>query len=305
MIEFNLTYNCNHNVRLIAGKDTVSIDHLPPDGFYAKIIVSLIDSMGKRFDSAPISRSCNGFVIGFQNVSPGKYSMSCFKQGFAFESYNHWFGKIPIFISNDRSVTFEQSPVYGNNIKCLQQIESHPSNITKISESPSWKIRRVAEKITRHCSTTYDAALAVHDYIAQTISYDMDSYNKILNEERIDYMKVSNASMVLESGLGVCAGYANLAVAMFTSVGIPAKTLNCYALGYSTEDNWSKENVQSTCNHVITAVYNKNRWLLMDITWDAVNDYQNGCIKKKRDFRRSYFDPTLPFLSCTHRLLIN
>jgi len=169
----------------------------------------------------------------------------------------------------------------------------------------SEKIKQVTNRITQNCSTEYDVALAVHDYIAQIISYDMDAYNKILNNENFDYRKVSDASMVLDSCLGVCVGYSNLAVAMFTSIGISAKTLSCYALGQSTEGKWSRKNVQSGSNHVITAVYVNNRWVLMDITWDAANEYQNGSIKKKRSFCRVYFDPTFQFLSCTHKLLLN
>lgn len=302
---FNLTYNYNHNVRLVAENDCISICHIPPDGLYESIIVSLSDNMGNKADSRPISKTHNTFVIQLNNMYPGKYTMACYKRSFAFESFSHWFGKIPIIIHDDRTVSFVESPVYDNNIRCFQQIERQSINKKESTESLPWSIIRVAKRITLGCSTTYNAALAIHDYIAQTISYDMDSYDKILNNEKIDYAKISDASSVLASRVGVCAGYSNLAVAMFNSIGISAITVSCYALGRSTEGKWSKENVQSASNHVITAVYIKNRWVLMDITWDAVNNYQDGRVKKHRDFRRDYFDPTLPFLSCTHKLLLN
>lgn len=300
---FNLTHNNSHNVKLVAEKNAISIVQIPPDGLYDSIIVSLTDNIGNKFDSRPISKTHNSFVIQLENVHSGKYTLACFKRGFAFEFYKHWFSKIPIIIDKNRIVTFDQSPVYDNNIKCLQQIDGQPFNKIVTAVTPSWKIKHIANSITRGSSTSYDAALAVHDYIANTISYDMDSYDKIVNKARIDYAKVSDASLVLASGVGVCAGYSNLAVAMFTSIDIPAKSVSCYALGYSTEGKWSRENIQSSSNHVITAAYIKNRWVLMDITWDAVNNYQDGHVKKHRDFRRDYFDPTLPFLSCTHKLL--
>ncbi len=302
MNEFNLTNNSNHNVRLVAEKDAICIKHIPPDGLYDSIVVSFVDDIGHRLDSHPINKTHDTFVIQLQNIHPGRYSMTCYKRSFAFEPYNPWFTKIPIVISPDRSASFEQSPVFENNIKCFQQMASQPYSLIASQEKPAGKISRIAKQITLTSSTTYNAALAIHDYISRTISYDMDAYNKMLNKEKVDYSKVSDALLVLSSGIGVCSGYANLAVDMFTSIGIPAKTINCFALGRSTEGRWSKENIQSDHNHVITAAYIDNRWVLMDMTWDSIKKYEKGHITKHKPLSREYFDPTLQLLSVTHKL---
>lgn len=302
MNEFNLTNNSNHNVRLVADNNAICIKHIPPDDLYDSVMVSFIDDLGRRFNSQPISKAQDSFVIQVHHMHPGRYSLTCYKRGFAFEPYSHWFANIPFVIGYDRSVSFEQSPVFENNIRCFQQMASQPFNMIASRETPAGKIIRLAKQITLTSSTTYNAALAIHDYISQTISYDMDSYSKILNKEKIDYTKVSDASLVLSSGIGVCSGYSNLAVDMFTSIGIPAKTINCFALGRSTEGKWSKENIQSDHNHVITAAYIENRWVLMDMTWDSIKKYEKGHITKHKPLSREYFDPTLQFLSVTHKL---
>lgn len=305
MNEFNLSNNSNHNVRLVAEKDAICIKHIPPDGLYDSIVVSFVDDMGHRLDSHPINKANDSFLIQLQYIHPGRYSMTCYKRGFAFEPYNPWFTKIPIVISPDRSASFEQSPVFENNIKCFQQMASQPCSLIASQEKPAGKISRIAKQITLTSSTTYNAALVIHDYICRTISYDMDSYHKILKKEKTDFSKVSDASLVLSSGIGVCAGYANLAVEMFTSVGIPARTIHCFALGRSTEGKWSKEYIKSDHNHVITAAYIENRWILMDMTWDSTKKYEKGYITKHKPLSRVYFDPTLQFLSCTHKLFPN
>ena len=303
MNEFNLTYNNNHNVRIVVEKDAICIDHIPSDGIYDSIIASLVDCKGNRSDSSPINKCRNRFYIQLHNVQPGKYSLSCFKRSFAFEPYSYWFGKIPISIDAKRIVSFEKSPVYDSNVNCFQQMVMKPVLKEMKSAAPSRVIELVAYNITRNCSTSYDAALAIHDFISQTIGYDLDACDKILKKESTDYSKVSTPSLVLESSKGVCSGFSNLAVSMFTSLGIPAKTISCYALGYSTEGKWSETAIQSSSNHVITAVNIGSRWLLMDTTWDCKKKYRGERVVEQRPLSREYFDPTLQFLSCTHRIL--
>ena len=303
MNEFNITYNNHRNVKLIAEKNAVCVDRIPSDGIYESVIVSLFDDKGNRFDSQPTKRINNKFMIKFNNIRPGRYVMSCFKKDFVYEKYSRWFGRIPIIMHPNRMMSFEQSPVYMNNINCVQQITRQLVNkrINLGTSSPT--IKNFAKNITRTCSSSYAATMFIHDCISQTISYDKDSYAKILRKESFNHAIVCDPLLVLSSKKGVCAGYSNLAVAMLTSIGIPAKTISCYALGFNTEGKWSKANIQAELNHVITAAWTDHGCVLMDITWDCVNDYQNGRIIPKKAFTREYFDPTLQFLSCTHKLL--
>ena len=303
MNEFNLTYNNNHNVRMVVEKDAICIEHIPTDGIYDSIIVSLVDNKGNRSDSNPINKCRNRFYIQLNNVQPGQYSLSCYKRSFAFEPYSYWFGKIPINIDSKRAVSFEKSPVYDSNVNYFRHMVNKPVRNETKSEVPTQVIGLVAYNLTRNCSTSYDAALAIHDFISQTIGYDLDACDKILKKENTDYSKVSVPSLVLESSKGVCSGFSNLAVSMFTSIGIPAKTISCYALGYSTEGKWSETAIQSTSNHVITAVNIGSRWLFMDTTWDCKRKYREGRVVEQRPLSREYFDPTLQFLSCTHKIL--
>jgi len=97
-------------------------------------------------------------------------------------------------------------------------------------------------------------AKAIHDYIANAISYDAVA----LDEGRYP---PQDAKTVFETKVGVCAGYANLFVAMCSAMGLEAI--------YVTGDSRDMDGAIAGVKHAWNAVKLDDQWHLIDATWDA------------------------------------
>lgn len=154
----------------------------------------------------------------------------------------------------------------------------------------------LARKITADCHSVYGKVLAIHDWIADTLSYDYVAF------ESKDYSEMTSISDILKLRRCVCQGYSDLALAFFDSLGIQAENVCCYAKS-DEKSSWADgPNRFADSNHVFNRVKLSNRWLYMDITWDSLNEYRNGVFSEKKKCRHKYFDITVPMLSTTHRL---
>lgn len=99
-----------------------------------------------------------------------------------------------------------------------------------------------------------DRARAVHDYIAARVAYDADS---LVTEDRAP----QDADTVFRTHRGVCAGYANLFVALARAAGLEAV--------YLTGDSRDQDGEVRGMGHAWNAVRLAGAWQLVDVTWDA------------------------------------
>jgi len=106
---------------------------------------------------------------------------------------------------------------------------------------------------------------ALHDWEIHKLYYDYDS---LTSGKR----KIQDASHVLEYGMGVCEGYANLFTAMERLIGVKG-TIICA--------NYN--------NHAWNNTYYKNNWLLVDTTWDDPSDSNNKTDAKPYSESYTYF----------------
>lgn len=110
-----------------------------------------------------------------------------------------------------------------------------------------------AADITYGFETAYDKARAIHDWIVLNHFYDNDSL--------AGARKRQDAVAVMEYGMAVCEGYANLACALIRNCGIEVK----YISSSSMVHGW---------NHVNVGTADEPDWRLLDCTWDdPVGDY--------------------------------
>jgi Uncharacterized protein involved in cytokinesis, contains TGc (transglutaminase/protease-like) domain len=122
-----------------------------------------------------------------------------------------------------------------------------------------------------------EKVLAVHDWVARNITYDVESYlsGSIPNRK---------ASEVLKDKVGVCEHYSVLAAALLRAMNIPAKVIH----GYARREAETWQDVRKgDPNHAWNEVFVDGRWLAMDVTWDA------GFVKNNQfvqSFSRKYFD---------------
>jgi hypothetical protein len=122
----------------------------------------------------------------------------------------------------------------------------YPSSVVQADDI---NIMNKAADITYGLETAYDKAKAIHDWIVLNHFYDYDSFNTPNNRKRQD------AVAVMEYGMAVCEGYANLSAALIRNCGIEVKYISSSSMAHG----WNHVNVGTA--------YNPD-WRLLDCTWD-------------------------------------
>ena len=300
--EFNISNNKQRNVRIVGGKNLVKLTDVPNEPFYNTVLVCLIAADGTEIDQQKIERSNGALTYSLPQVPAGRYTLRVMRKTDLNSSWFYdWISKVQIAVGCDRMVSFVKSPVYDDNANFFRKMKADRRTIEQYKVMPrgdNAEIIRKAYQITLHCYTDYSKALAIHDWIADNIYYDFDSYYS----NHIDYSKLGSAAAVYRNKLAVCCGYSDLAVIMLRVVGIPAYSASCYALGVSTDGTWTQTNIHNTSNHAVTMAYIQNRWVIMDITWDSGNKFEGGRFQQTGPTKHRYFDPTLQSFSNTHKL---
>lgn len=181
--------------------------------------------------------------------------------------------------------------IYESNVEYMSGWMDEKAE-TKI-EVPD-RIRQAALRVTAQYESNYDKARAIHEYVADTLYYDVDYAQHVTPSTYV------TAEEVYDKGVSVCEGYANLTIAMLRCVGIPAAYIEGYALGIgSSSADWAHADLTSS-NHAWVEAFVDGKWIVLDPTWDSKNTVING--KKNHmttDFYR-YFDITPEMLAATH-----
>ena len=120
----------------------------------------------------------------------------------------------------------------------------YPSNVVQADDI---NIMNKAADITYGFETAYDKARAIHDWIVLNHFYDNDSL--------AGARKRQDAVAVMEYGMAVCEGYANLACALIRNCRIEVKYISSSSMGHG----W---------NHVNVGTADEPDWRLLDCTWD-------------------------------------
>jgi transglutaminase-like putative cysteine protease len=124
----------------------------------------------------------------------------------------------------------------------------------------------------------------MHDWIADHVAYDVASLDDGT------YVRKQSSETVFARRKGVCAGYANLMVALGDVTGDEI----VYVTGDTREDDGS---IKGT-GHAWNAVRIDGTWWLLDVTWDAGSRGDDGRFRK--DYGTDYlFTPPEVFLT-TH-----
>ena len=226
---------------------------------------------------------------------------------------NNSVGKTPYFLLNKNiMITIEDSMNSFALPSCIEKNKDFIKRIpiakndllkytlsTKSIECHRPEINMLAKEICQFSHNDYNRLLCIHDWIVQNLYYDMDSYNNgeyVINTHKaIDAIKCDKKC--------VCSDFTYLTIALARSLNIPAIGITC-----KTDDNgdyWNRclcTNIES--DHIFAAAFVKNRWILMDNTWDCNNQIVNGVFyKRKQGYERKYFDVTLEIISSTHQFV--
>ena len=179
---------------------------------------------------------------------------------------------------------------YASSTERAAQIYYRDANPDEITSA----VKSKAAEITVNIEGDYEKILAIHDWVAQNIYYDLDDYYGRTTHNKYD------AATVLSTRKSVCEGYASLTAALLRAVGIPAKTVYGYALGIGS----TKPIMEGVRNHAWTEAFADGRWVILDTTWDSYNEWENGRISVSKGLieDRPYFDPDLVDFSLDHRI---
>ena len=115
-------------------------------------------------------------------------------------------------------------------------------------------IDELGRLIAQDTHSQQEAARLVHDWVATHVRYDVGSL-------RPGKRQPQDADTVFRSGSGVCAGYANLIVALSRAAGLEA----VYIVGNVRADDGGL----SGTSHAWNGVKVDGHWILVDATWDA------------------------------------
>lgn len=123
-------------------------------------------------------------------------------------------------------------------------------------------IEDLSQKLTAGKNTSFEKIEAIHNWVAENISYDYEKYSHM---QAKDYSDEFGAEAAFESKKGVCYDMAKLFEELCKDSGIEAK---CDA-GYST-------NIRGY--HAWNEVYDEDsgEWLIIDLTLDSLHCHKTG-----------------------------
>lgn len=141
------------------------------------------------------------------------------------------------------------------------------------SEDPH--IVSLAENLLAGVDNDLEKVKIIHDFVAQQLSYDFNSYYDG------SYMKKSyDAMTVLNGGVAVCAGYANL----FAAIGRAAHLRVAVVHGKGVTS-------RLTGNHAWNEVFIDNEWKSVDVTWDDMDVLRyNYFLKSAEEFSKDHLE---------------
>lgn len=169
----------------------------------------------------------------------------------------------------------------------------HPL-VRTLPTSSQQSIQSVATYIVERERDPYLRAKALHDYVINHLTYDMDVL-------QTGQRPPQDARTVFATGKGVCEGYANLFTALAKSAGLEAATVYCkvrkdlapiddipawlraQAMGY----DWTL--------HAWNAIKINDQWQIVDTTWD---DLDQG--RSSTSYRAQYLMPAPEVMIVSH-----
>lgn len=136
-----------------------------------------------------------------------------------------------------------------------------------------------------HIVSDYEKLELLHDWVTENIWYDWDAY-----ADKSYINNPNDAVDTLKTKKGVCSGYSRLLIALLRAVDIPAK----YIVG-ETYNNGGNDAV-----HAWVEAFVDDRWVIVDVTWNSVNRYEDSNFSVQSPGKRTWFDSTVEEFSAKH-----
>jgi len=150
--------------------------------------------------------------------------------------------------------------------------------VASMPKSAEGSIQSVAAYISERVPAPFARLKAVHDWVADRIAYDAESY-------LAGRYPPQDARTVFSTRLSVCAGYANLFEALARAAGLDVR--------YVAGDARTRGNDLSGQGHAWNAARIDGKWYLLDATWDS--GFLSGSHFEKRYSTAYYLTPPRVF----------
>lgn len=266
------------------------------------LIVHITDQSGEVIDQTSISADgMNRFnkAINIPKTDSAALDITVYTGSKPYGEFESWVLNYVKIESTDTGWKIKQSPVYEHN-KLMYEKDKSTSEALKRTpsiQSESSAVLSIAKQVTANCTTDYQRILALHDWVCEYLSYDMDSL-------RSDQIPPYYAEEVIKSKNAVCLGFATLYAALCRSINIPCNVVSGYALGIGADTAWTDTTTATEeQNHAWNEVYVDNRWIIVDTTWDCVNKIENGILTQGSEVSHLYFDSNIDFFSANHKII--
>lgn len=154
-------------------------------------------------------------------------------------------------------------------------VRSVPSQVQKgVLRDPATYLPQLVNHITKDTTDNFLKVKRIHDWIADNIAYDTQSFFSG------KHAGGGGIEDVLRKGSSVCEGYSTVFDRMCELAGLHSVKVSGYARGFGF-DPWKQEDA-SQSNHAWNAVEIDGEYYLVDTTWDA------GSISNGRDWGKRY-----------------
>ena len=274
---YNTSNQIEENIQIIFEGSNIIFKDFPDSGDFNYVMISLRAEEGGDYLKEYYSTDSD-ITVSVTGLEDGIYYIQMYRAAERYTSYEGcMWGKNGVKLNVKNGIaSYSASPVYAHNEKV------YDSNMTDKAvfecylkpsggvESDEKKIIKLAKSIVSKGDSDYEKVRKVHDWVANNVWYDYDSYGS-------GSYGNNNALEVLESKKAVCQGYANLSAALLRALGIPAKVVSGYALGLSSGGQWTESTITGDkTNHAWNEVFVDGRWVIFDATWDSNNEYRKG-----------------------------
>lgn len=266
------------------------------------VLVYLKDKGGKEY----CKKYSHGIqVFNISGIPDGIYFLQIYI--FISENMQYWSflndHSVALLWIHNKLITVKQPYLYQNadgfeKFSIRNQNNQGLLRPTNQIQSSDYDIVKLSREITRGIMTQYNKVLAIHDWVANNIYYDIDAY------QTGQYKTNDNSALnTLKLRCGVCQGYSNLTIALLRALGFYSGEVPCNSAIDEVTKAWRTQDCNLP-NHVISAVLIERRWVLLDVTWDSDNIKSSNQFKHRTGIGTThlFFDPTLEFLSATHQL---
>ena len=141
------------------------------------------------------------------------------------------------------------------------RVAAVPAEIQQaVFTSPGNTVEPLVRWLLRDVKDDFLKVKIVHDWVAENIDYDAESYFSGGSPE-------SSWRATLTRHMAFCQGYAELLQKLCQIAGVPCEVISGYGRGVGFAIGQA-ENVRQT-NHAWNAVKVQEHWYLLDVTWDA------------------------------------